>query len=536
MPIPRITGLLHNCALNSALPNLLLGIAELAQLESEGALESIKNDQVYLNYKKLKTVFAGHYGIADPETFSWVSLNRFLTVHSFYGNELIFAPVFRKFIAAIALTQEYLPQDLGALRDVQRDGTYNDLHYLEAAGLFHNQFGITLRAYEFTEDNHTDNARDNYKLLHTKAAALVSPLTASTMVDLFYKDEHFEIQPHETIGEANAAYGREIEQLPQELNEVHDAFSFSFNAYSTNSALGKLLLYVNEKFYDQFQLENKHRLKRDYMVTVEQYSVSGYAFHDVRTYAGRQTFAVILLNLVADHSIAAREILSSLGNLAYAANCDVPLALRLSDRLAAAVIDSKMSLQHTGLQNIMARIREHDQANNILRTLEQPRFGGSRRNRYTQVELKFLKSVDDTIKLAWKAYKETHDETMLNIIWHSERLLLNPTLRNINIYNKLREQASGKGSWAALIAGSMLTVMGLALIVGTALVMAATFGATTPITVPTLGVATAAVATGLADISFGLSFFNHGMDRGLYKQMEEVHERGETYTISRKLF
>jgi hypothetical protein len=536
MPTPRITGLLHNCALNSALPNLLEGIEELAELELSGQLESLRNDPVYNNYKKLKTIFARHYGLASPENFSWSSFVTFLSAHAFYPKEIIFAPVFRTFIAEVALTQHYLSQDLGGIRDVQRTGTnagtYIDLHYLEAATLFHNLFGITLNAYEFIGNKDTGDARDNYNLVQSKPATLESPLKASSLVNLFYKEGHFEIQPHELTEAANKAYEEEIQGLSPELHAIHDALSLSVNAYSTNRALGRLYLYVNQKLRQQLQQENKLRLRRDFVVTLEEYVDRGPEIHDIKTYAGRQTFAIILLHL--NQSLEARELLTSLGNLAYAANGDVPLALHLSDQLATAVIASRMNLRNAELKDVIEQVHAHDKANNLVRTLEQPRFGWQAKKRYTVAEKRFLKSVDETIQLAWKTYKDTRDEFLLTIIAQTENLLLNPTLRNVRKYDQLREHISGKGSWGGIIAGAMLNLMGLALIVGTALTIAATFGTTLPLTAAVVGSGASALAIGITDIAVGISFFSSSKDKGLYKQMGKICEDGETYLAALK--
>ncbi len=56
MPTPRITGLLNNCALNSALPLLLDGIRQLAEHEDAGTLNSIADHLIVQHYTRLKEI------------------------------------------------------------------------------------------------------------------------------------------------------------------------------------------------------------------------------------------------------------------------------------------------------------------------------------------------------------------------------------------------------------------------------------------------------------------------------------------------
>lgn len=117
---PKITGLLNNCAINCALPILLDRIRYWASLEAQNALSGIEENETYQQYVLFKHVFAGHYGIADPHALTWRQFDYFLNAHSFFAKELIFAPVFRDFIAKHALDSgEYRLHDLGNLRDIQ---------------------------------------------------------------------------------------------------------------------------------------------------------------------------------------------------------------------------------------------------------------------------------------------------------------------------------------------------------------------------------------------------------------------------------
>jgi hypothetical protein len=531
MPTPRITGLLHNCALNSGLPTILKGIQSLADRELEGTLGKLEDDHVFKTYQSLKHVFARHYGIASPENFRWESFAAFINGHSFYGNEIIFAPVLRKFIAEMAgITEGYKDANLSPLRDIQADGTYNDLHESEAAELFHKHFGITLRTYEHKGDQGTGNTQDNYNLIATRVTDHAYPFGATPTVSLYFHDDHFEIQPHEDIAEANAAYIHEIANLPQTLSTVHDDLSFSIAAYTTNRALGKLFVYVKNKLSQQLAEEDKQRRLASYVVTAGQYAISGQEYHE-NSYAGRQTFAVILLTLAQESSgkEQATELLQHLSSLNYAANLDAPISAYLADKLAKAIIDSRMNLSDAHLNRVIKDINAHFQVNNMMRLAEENSKASHLKMKPTPAELQFLKSAEETIRLAWAIYKAEGDPSLISLIQQTEKLVLNPSLRNVRLYDNLRQNVAGKGSWGSIIAGCMLTVIGLALIVGTALAFASTFGITLPLTVKAIAAGATAVATGVTCTVLGAGFFSAGRDKGLYKQMTETLEDADVY-------
>jgi hypothetical protein len=176
MPTPKLTGLLNNCALNSALPSLLMGISKLANTPEANYPG---DDTVFKSYQLLKNCFANYYGI-NPEALNWLDFNNFLESHSFYAKEMILAPVFRSFIANRGPHHDYRHDDLWLLKDVQDDGRYNQLEAREAASLFHYYFGISLEAYVFVQGDKPHKVSSPYHRVNPSSrrpAAISLPIS-----------------------------------------------------------------------------------------------------------------------------------------------------------------------------------------------------------------------------------------------------------------------------------------------------------------------------------------------------------------------
>ncbi len=260
MTLPRITGLLHNCALNSALPILLNGIEKLAIHEAEGTLDTVTDNLIVQNYLRFKNTFASHYGLEGNESFTWYQFHNFLNKHSFYAKEIIFAPVFRKFIGEEGLNTGVYPE-IALLRDIQEDGLYNDLGTREVASLFHNLFGISVTSYEYTHNNETGNPEDNYAARDICTSLYADyPFGENPTLKLYLKDEHFEIQPHESLTESNRVFVEEIRTLPRPLAAIHNALSFSETARQSNRCLDDLCLYVQTDLTLQLEAVEHRKL------------------------------------------------------------------------------------------------------------------------------------------------------------------------------------------------------------------------------------------------------------------------------------
>lgn len=121
----KISPLLYNCALNTALPIILSDLDDLAKLEASGTLPSTETETAgayscYSNYCLLKETFCKVYNL-DNTILTWQELNKFLkSCNSFFAVQAIFAPVIRKFIGEIS-RRVGTSYDLDSLTEIQKD-------------------------------------------------------------------------------------------------------------------------------------------------------------------------------------------------------------------------------------------------------------------------------------------------------------------------------------------------------------------------------------------------------------------------------
>ncbi|MBA2710575.1 MAG: hypothetical protein H0U57_08300 [Tatlockia sp.] len=254
---PKISGLLHNCALNCTLPILLKGIDSLAELESKNKLSAISADPLVKSYELLKNCFNSYYQISKP--FSYQNFSNFLNQEmlSFYAKEIILAPVLRSFMAKNCEHKGDIPN----LTQIQSSGSYVDLHHNEAYQLFYKYFGISIKVYEFVSNKNSENSQENYVEIPYRPTPIIKffPFDTVSNISLYLKNEHYELYPHENLSEAGSSYTQEIENLPSALKQVHDALNFSVNSHETEQALTDLresiTLLVN-KFSKEPKVQN----------------------------------------------------------------------------------------------------------------------------------------------------------------------------------------------------------------------------------------------------------------------------------------
>lgn len=544
MAPPRITGLLHNCALNSALPILLEGIGQLAQQEEAGILGNLADNLIFKNYKHLKDLFANHYRLDHHPAFNWRQFHRFLAAHSFSANEILFAPVFRKFIAEVGFAKgDYQRQDLGLLRDIQPNGCYTLLPNTEAIDLFHNQFGISVKTYEYIANKGTADPKDNYNLVSTRLTQNREyPFGTTPVLELYLKGHHFEIQPHECLEEPNKRYIAEINALPPALSEIHDGLSISQNAHSSNQNIGRLTVYGSQVLTQQLaeqsafspeadepvsprdeafeEKEEPGKCHQGYLISAGTYAITGQSFHS-NTAAGKQTFAMILLAILLENKDKkALTISAYLDNLAIAASGNETLASYYMDKLATAIIDARANLTAKLVTEVVEEIElDHKEKISMRAIITADE---------DENQVRLVRLAEEAIQNAWQLYQETKDEHLIKVINQTRLVAIDPTPRNIREYNQLRKQVEGKRSLGKTLAGLMLTI------IGAALVVAAVVGAviTTPLTPVLIGAGVGIATLGISSITAGACFFAAGRSKGLYKKMGKISdEASEQLTL-----
>ena len=518
MPLHKITGLLNNCALNRALPHLLDGISKLAELEARGTMDCLADNVIVQRYTQLKERYAVHYGIDHNLTFNWHAFHTFLSAHSFYANEIMFAPVFRRFIAEIGLASgDYPAENLPLLRDLQRNGRYNSLSDTEAADLFHNQFGISIQTYEYIENRETDNPQNNYHLVTTRETRnRVYPfLGDAPLVNLYLKNAHFEIQPHESLVDAIVEFIAETNKLPPALMVIHEGLSCSQSAYQSSVSLGSLVVYVHQSLTAQLTPATQPLLAdvassddlqkvididnaKEYLISAEEYAVLGReGFND--SAAGRQTLAVILLTILGGcGEKRAQKMLNHINRLALAAERNEPLASYLLDKLAVAIIESKANVDAPCVENTMKDIKLSHKANQGMRHIV--------RNYSDSGHVSLVREARRKIALVWQSYNETKDDAKIQVIQNMQAVAIKPNLQNVQKAKELHSQVKNTGHWGKFIAGLLLSVIGLAMIVIGSIGIGGSLGMGLPVGLPVF-------VTGIASLGAGIAFFDSSRDK-----------------------
>ena len=334
------------------------------------------------------------------------------------------------------------------------------------------------------------------------------------MVSLYLKNVHFEIQPHESLAEATAAFVHEVESLPEALARIHDGLSTSQNAQQSNRNLGRLVVYVQQAIYRQLATKKIPEAK-DYIMSAQEYALKGRAFHR-DTLAGRQTFAVVLLTILLEQGEKhADSLLLQLDNLAFAANGNQILASYLLDQLATAIITARGDLDDESIRHVLEQIETNHIAN------EQISFISKRKNEHAQLAI----LANDLIQQAWQAYQVTKDDHFIAVIQQTQALAIQPTQQQIGEYHALQEDMRGKGVWGRVIAGLMLTLLGVALIAGAALGLVTSLGLAAPLSIPV-------AASGVASVAAGIGFFSYSNDPEILKDMHQVGVKASTQLIA----
>jgi hypothetical protein len=315
---PRITGLLFNCAMNCALPRLLENIDTLAALEQEGNLPEV-SDATYAHYERLKTIFMTHYGQHHAAACSWEFFSTFLKKYSFYGQEIMFAPVFRIFISEMALQiQEPYNTHASLFRDIQSgnsgsDNAFfyeNDQQQEAEIGHYHNLSIEDLTAlfcaplaigdvHLYVLNSTTKNYAKNSTMLH--------PITIPTWLrrhaddhsfSMYLGENHYELLPHTALDEPLAEYNQEVRSLPRGLAKVHEIISQASNsAEQASRGLAYLVIYVHDALEASLRPGKAINKKIDYNT----YKNATAEFHGITTgtNAAPETFARILLAVAA---------------------------------------------------------------------------------------------------------------------------------------------------------------------------------------------------------------------------------------------
>lgn len=181
MTHPKVSGILNNCTLDCGIPAIEKLISDMAKVEKEKALYAIKNHPVVKNLKILKEIFAEHYKL-NSEQFNWKQFDNFIKQHdNFLEKQMIFAPVFRKFLAKQMSEDDPRKDSLSTIQD--DIGRYECLEPKVALDFFYTPLGIRAEFIFLGYEDYTNPIQN----LWTDS---FSPLAD---IEIFFKNNHCEL-------------------------------------------------------------------------------------------------------------------------------------------------------------------------------------------------------------------------------------------------------------------------------------------------------------------------------------------------------
>lgn len=211
----KITGILHNCALNCGLPTILDVIIMLADWEKLKLLDENKSgDGVYPNYDLIKTIFFEFY--LEGIEFSWVQFSNFLNERSFLEIQIILAPILREFIVRKIKDSDTQTQQRN-LNTIGAECHYPDLEAQEVEDLFYNQLGIIIDTSIFYPPESAYFQQQTNGANFPKSSRPSQLIWMDNVVPLVYKYEHFENHIHESLGDASRNQSIELDNLDEQL-------------------------------------------------------------------------------------------------------------------------------------------------------------------------------------------------------------------------------------------------------------------------------------------------------------------------------
>lgn len=136
---PKISGIVHNCALNVALPTLLADIKHFAELEAKSGMRQV-DDSVYKNHQILRKQFEKAHGLKTDLT--WVAFQRL--IESYHNNFFLLQQMF-------ALPLRLFIKEKGATKsdyELQENGRFNDLSPHVLKEQYYQPFKINVYVYD----------------------------------------------------------------------------------------------------------------------------------------------------------------------------------------------------------------------------------------------------------------------------------------------------------------------------------------------------------------------------------------------------
>lgn len=239
--LPRISGLFYNCGLNCALPTILEQIQLYASIEEAGDIQKLQDDELYKNYKTIKSKFADWLSV-PRDTITWGMFSGFLQSHNFAAIEILLAPTLRQTLLAFASDALNQPSP-----HIQRNGKYALLEDDQLQAFFYSKLHIQVIWHASLGEDHPYQENPNFQHFPD----------SWTRLPIYYKAHHYELAPHEQLQKATARYTQELITMPRPLKEVHEIQSSRQSEAAAHEALAKLYMYARNCFVVMANDENK---------------------------------------------------------------------------------------------------------------------------------------------------------------------------------------------------------------------------------------------------------------------------------------
>jgi hypothetical protein len=356
MGLPKISGILNNCALNCALPSLIEQIKLYSEAETNGSLPKEEDDNtLFENYTLLKTLFAKHYGIA-PETLSWTTFSEFIQhrfvdrqkqeLRSFSEQEYLFAPVFRKFYEHNLKKAGY--QNTSHFSNIHHNGEYAGryemLEYADFKRFFYEAFHLNTKLHMYNS---------NGQPIDLSAFYPQAPSTEPNVIDIHLVCGHYELLSGDSLDGPTAKYTEDKKNLPDVYNHLYDAISFNSSFVETTRALANVWVHVN---YELNRCMHRHHAianEQAQRMTAEQYFMLKSCFEE-ETGPEKQTSVIALLTLLQHENNPHAE--RTLQYLKYALS---PQRTQLTDAICTHW-KSHEGLLHPEIQAIKDGVQVHN--------------------------------------------------------------------------------------------------------------------------------------------------------------------------------
>jgi hypothetical protein len=356
MGLPKISGILNNCALNCALPSLIEQIKLYSEAETNSSLPNIDdNNSLFQNYALLKALFAKHYGLA-PEALSWTTFSEFIQhrfadpekheERSFSEQEYLFAPVLRKFYEHNLKKASY--QNTSHLSNIHHNGEfagrYEMLEYADFKRLFYEAFHLNTKLHMYNSSGQSIDLSAFYPQ---------APSTEPNVIDIHLVCGHYELLSGDNLNGPTQQYTWDKNNLPDVYNHLYDAISFNNSFVETTRALANVWVHVN---YELNRCIHRHHAianEQAQCMTAGQYFTLKDRFKEERG-TEKQTSVIALLTLLQYEKNPDAE--RTLKYMKYALPAQ---RMQLTDAICT-YWNSPDGLLHPEVQAIKANVQVHN--------------------------------------------------------------------------------------------------------------------------------------------------------------------------------